>query len=366
MFVRLLTCALMMIAVAIQQSGKVAGYDLKDLKNTSATNDAAAKDDTSEDETASVMTGTTDAYVVSTATLAQDVAGFNGTTPLNITVTDGKISAIEPLDNDETPGFFNRVKEELLPKYIGMTPEEVLSSDVDAVTGATFSSRAVIENMRRGMQYATQNEIAPASSVDWSEILSVKFIAALVVVLMGAILPLFIKNQRYRMAQLLLNVVVLGFWCGTFLSYSLMVNFLSNGMNVALSIIPLILLITAFVYPYFGKKSHYCAWQCPLGSIQELAGKSVKYKLKLSPKVLKWLNWFHDGLWAVLMLVMWCGVWFDWMNYELFSAFLFNQAAWGVIVAALLFVALSFVVQRPYCRFVCPTGSLFSIAQNSK
>jgi polyferredoxin len=66
------------------------------------------------------------------------------------------------------------------------------------------------------------------------------------------------------------------------------------------------------------------------------------------------------------MLVMWCGVWFDWMNYELFSAFLFNQAAWGVIVAALLFVALSFVVQRPYCRFVCPTGSLFRIAQNSK
>jgi len=55
----------------------------------------------------------------------------------------------------------------------------------------------------------------------------------------------------------------------------------------------------------------------------------VKYKLKISPKVLKWLNRFHDGLWAALMLVMWCGVWFDWMNYELFSAFLFNQAAWG-------------------------------------
>jgi uncharacterized protein with FMN-binding domain len=359
MFLRLLTCALMMIAVAIQQSGRIGGHDLMEQTENKEVQTAVA-------EEAAVMEGTPDAYVVSTATLATDVIGFNGTTPLKITVTDGKISDIEPLDNDETPGFFNRVKEQLLPKYIGMTPQEVINGGVDAVSGATFSSRAVIENMQRGMQYALDNKIEAAQTVDWSEILSVKFIAALVVVLMGALLPLFVKNQRYRMVQLLLNVVVLGFWSGSFLSYSLMVNFLSNGMNVALSIIPIILLITAFIYPYFGKKGHYCAWQCPLGSIQELAGKSVKYKLKISPKVLKWLNWFHDGLWAALMLVMWCGVWFDWMNYELFSAFLFNQAAWGVIVAALLFVALSFVVQRPYCRFVCPTGSLFRIAQNSK
>jgi polyferredoxin len=33
---------------------------------------------------------------------------------------------------------------------------------------------------------------------------------------------------------------------------------------------------------------------------------------------------------------------------------------------ALLFVALSLFVQRPFCRFVCPMGTLFKLTQNAK
>lgn len=34
-----------------------------------------------------------------------------------------------------------------------------------------------------------------------------------------------------------------------------------------------------------------------------------------------------------------------------------------VVLGGVVFV-LSFFVDRPYCRFVCPTGTLFKVSQN--
>lgn len=64
------------------------------------------------------------------------------------------------------------------------------------------------------------------------------------------------------------------------------------------------------------------------------------------------------------MLAMWSGVWFSWMDYELFAAFLFDRAPYVLTVVAVAVVILSVFVNRPYCRFICPTGSLFKISQN--
>ena len=103
---------------------------------------------------------------------------------------------------------------------------------------------------------------------------------------------------------------------------------------------------------------------CPFGALQELAGKCVKYKIPMSAKTQKSLNVMRQILWAVLMLCLWTGAWFDWIDYEPFSAFIVQSASWVVIVIAVVFVALSTVIMRPYCRFVCPTGTLLKISQS--
>jgi hypothetical protein len=303
--------------------------------------------------------------VISTDELAKDIKGYGGATPLKITLADGKITQIEALRNAETPEFFERVRTELIPKWIGTTVDEGLTKQVDAVSGATLSSNAVNETIRRALQEVAETPMVattPSSAFTFSW----KWIATLLVVLAGAIVPLFYKGKRYRVVQLALNVLVVGLWSGTFVSYSLMVNYLSGGVSILPSLISLLLLTVAFVYPLFGKPGHYCAWNCPLGSLQELAGRCCKRKWVLSAKALQRLETFRDALWAVLMLMMWTGISFAWMNYELFTAFLFNQASWAVIVVALLFVALSLFVQRPFCRFVCPVGTLFKLNQNTK
>jgi uncharacterized protein with FMN-binding domain len=346
---RLLTCFLVLLAVAAQRDGRYFGHELN-----------AAE----ESESAQTITQVSDnKIVVSTQEIAKDIIGYGGAIPLKITIVDGKISEIETLQNAETPAFFERVRAEVIPQWIGVSVEDGLTADIDGVTGATYSSNATNETIRRALQEVADNPDLQLSAPGW---FSWKWIVALLVVIVGAIVPLFYKNKHYRTVQLLLNVVVLGFWSGTFVSYTLIINYLSNGASILPSLIPLILLIVAFIYPLFGKQGHYCTWNCPLGSLQELAGKCRKSKWTLSAKTLIYLNYFREALWAVLMLLMLTGISFAWLDYELFTAFMFQQASWVVITVALLFVALSLFVQRPFCRFVCPMGTLFKLTQNAK
>ena len=100
-----------------------------------------------------VMTKENGVYVVNTTTLSQEVIGYNGTTPLKIYIKNDKIQKIEALPNDETPRFFDMVKAELLNKWNGMSVKQAATAKVDAVTGATYSSNAVKENVRLGVNY---------------------------------------------------------------------------------------------------------------------------------------------------------------------------------------------------------------------
>lgn len=347
--VSLLTCCLMLMAVAINKNQKLFGYELK--RGTRPADVIQVKND-----------GTT---VISTKEIGKDIMGFGGDTPLEIYLKDGIITNIKPLENTESQEFFSKVTEsDLFSKWIGVTPEEALQAKVDAVSGATLSSKAVITTMKRGLQYATRTNID--NKADYKELFSLKSICAITVILLGTFLPSIVRFKHYRTMQLALNVLVLGFWSGSFISYSVLVNFFSNRINIWGSVITTLLLLIGFLFPLFGKKSHYCTWLCPMGSFQELAGRSIKYKIHITPKQIGYLNYFREGLWGVLMLLMWVGVYFDWMDYELFTAFLFRQAYPWVIIVAILFLFLSLIINRPYCRFVCPTGNLLRLSQNSK
>lgn len=300
--------------------------------------------------------------MVNTSELCKDVAGYAGPVPLEITVTDGVIDSVHALENSETPGFFHRVTESgLLQRWNGMSLDSAQTMEVDGVTGATYSSRAVIENVRTGAAYLSQHEVMTASEpMKWS----VAWVVALIVALMAAIVPLKVKNKHYRTIQELLNVGVLGFWTGTFVNYTMMLNFMSNGIHSWAALTAVIMLVTAFIYPLFGRNGYYCAWVCPLGSLQDLAWRVPTQKWHMGAGVVKALTWLRRALWCVLLICMWTGVWVSWIDYELFSAFVVKNAPAGMLIAGGVVVLLSVFVPRPYCRFVCPTGTLLRMSQN--
>ena len=98
-----------------------------------------------------------DTLVVNTTDMARDVIGFNDRTPLEIKLVDGVIVGIKALPNKESPGYFRRViSSPIFTSPIGKKPAEVLDMQLDAVSGATYSSEAVIENLRRGLRSVSQ------------------------------------------------------------------------------------------------------------------------------------------------------------------------------------------------------------------
>ena len=384
----LVVVVLILSTAAIVRDGRIFGFD---LRNGGATEhgrqggQASSTALTANNDTLTVMPD--GAIVVNTRLLAKDVQGYGGQVPLRIHIDKGGVvDSIEAEPNAESPDFFNHASA-LFCKWQGKTVDEAMAEEVDAVTGATFSSRAIIANMKRGLAYAKRHAelnkdskadfFAPdaagsalgaagsadglgafASAMGWT----LGGFVAFLVAMLGAIVPLFVNNRRWHYVQLALNVVVLGLWTGTFLSYTLLMRLFSGGINIATFgtiAAPFVMVWVAMLYPLIGRPGHYCANMCPFGSAQELAGKLTRRKLRLSPRLNRALNVFRNVLWGVLMVFMLTATWTAWMDYELFTAFLYTSASAWVIVLAVLFLVLSVWVPRPYCRFVCPTGSLF-------
>ncbi len=105
-----------------------------------------------------IMTRDGKTTIVNTTQLGSKVEGFLGTTPLMIYINGGKIVKVEALPNSETPKYFAKVKQHLLPKWSGMTVNKALKTKIDGATGATYSSKAVKENVRLGLQYYKKNK----------------------------------------------------------------------------------------------------------------------------------------------------------------------------------------------------------------
>lgn len=96
--------------------------------------------------------GTT--QVIYTGDIANKVIGYNGTTPLNVTVKNGVIENIEVLQNQESPAYLKRAQDKVLPQYIGKTVAEAKKLKPDIATGATYTSEALIKNIQMGLDKA--------------------------------------------------------------------------------------------------------------------------------------------------------------------------------------------------------------------
>lgn len=99
------------------------------------------------------MTKENGVYVINTTEIGKDIEGYQATTPLKVYIKKDKVEKIEFLKSQETPKYYAKVKKALLNKWDGKKVKDAKTQNVDAVTGATFSSDAVIENVRLALDY---------------------------------------------------------------------------------------------------------------------------------------------------------------------------------------------------------------------
>ena len=107
---------------------------------------------------------TAKAKVIYTGEIGKKIIGYNGPTPLNVTIQGGKVTAIEALANSEGPNYMARAKDKVFPQFVGKTVDEGLALDADGATGATYTSDALIKNIQLALNQAKQEGGATGKS----------------------------------------------------------------------------------------------------------------------------------------------------------------------------------------------------------
>lgn len=101
----------------------------------------------------STMTKENGVYIINTTELGKDIEGYNGPTPMKVCISKNKVEKIEFLKSMESPKYYAKVKKALQDKWNGLKVKDAKTQKVDIVTGATFSSEAVIKNVQLAIDY---------------------------------------------------------------------------------------------------------------------------------------------------------------------------------------------------------------------
>lgn len=93
-------------------------------------------------------------YAVYSKPASDGIKGYAGETPLMIALSPKQeILCVTMLDNQESPGFLARVLEAgLMKSWDGMKPAKAAKKKVDTVSGATYSSRSIIETLQAALK----------------------------------------------------------------------------------------------------------------------------------------------------------------------------------------------------------------------
>lgn len=89
-------------------------------------------------------------YAANSKPASDGIKGYAGETPVMITFNGKKkITGVYLLANQETPGFAKRVEDAgFYNQWNGLTVKKALKKKVDTVSGATFTSRAVVQSVQ--------------------------------------------------------------------------------------------------------------------------------------------------------------------------------------------------------------------------
>jgi spermidine synthase len=312
------------------------------------------------------------AYFFGTDRLAPEVQGYGGPFVLAVmTDPQGILQGVEVLQSDETPAYLSAIRRWMR----GLAGAPLFSSDalagVDAVSGATLTSQAVLRALRKaGHGFASETLALPvgagpaASSSRWWPDREFAVFALLVA------LGLFVRNRPRTLTRrvfLIAVVLVCGFWLNLQYSLSQIFALLSlkwpaatpNGAFLFVVLVPLLVLC-------FG--NIYCGYLCPFGALQELIGHLRPARVKLQPDQRMW-NWTR--LLKYLLLAMLVLLYVGSGNMELASAdplvTVFGTERQTVLIVLIgLILVLSFFYNRFWCRALCPTGAFLALLHGIK
>lgn len=290
--------------------------------------------------------------------------GFGG--PLKVALSvdrEGSVLDFAVVEHRETPRWFERVKvsslfEDLrVKKY---TDAFKLGGDLDGVSGATYTTRAITESIKTGIKDVAFNDLGFDKVAADSK--RVQF--GIPEVVLGALL-LFAgfglrripahRKKQVRWLCMITGLTVFGFWVNHPLTLVDINKFVLGYWPDLYFQLYWYLLIFGLLLIFFTTgKNVYCQFLCPFGAAQELAGLLGKAKNFNDPQYANFFKWSRR-------VVVWFAVFIALIyrnpgisSYEIYST-LFSLSGTN-LEAIFLTIVLAFAlfVHRPWCRLLCP------------
>jgi hypothetical protein len=315
--------------------------------------------------------------VVNTSPMMDKVMGYGGFTPVLLGFDQkGVITAVELLDNFETPSFVRRViGSGYLKNWLGMDHHVASTARVDAVTSATKTSESIAKSIRGRLKLITVEPSKEKSNGCIAfEPLNGKTTAIVLLVLSGIVLCFsarFLQRKRLfipaRYILLMACVGVLGVASATMFSMSLLKALAIRGRLPA-NLAVLAIVGAAVLIPVIVGRNVYCHFMCPFGGVQELIYRLSPFKRIRSLRRLQahsfWrrLRYVRFLLLLLLIVSMVAGVALQPDSLEPFAAFRGMTAGWapvGIAVVALLLSLMGW--NRFWCKYGCSSGALLDL-----
>lgn len=314
-------------------------------------------------------------YIFSSQDFAPDVRGFGGKINLALYVSDpnGTLIDFHVIRSNETPSYL-----ELLHKWWNSLMghrlfEPAPFADVQAVSGATISSEAILSALQTsGRQFAEQvlgRAVGPAAEqkVHRAKYLPDNPSLYLLGTFALALVVTFLGGFWSRLVVLCLSLAAGGLWLNAQYSSEQIVTILTGYIPTAalagafLFVVGIPLLVAIF-------GNVYCGYICPFGAAQEIVGYLVPAKLK--PLItIEPMRKARFVKYIVLLLVVM--VFFASRNRTtlagdpLISIFSLRftiqdlRSTMPLIIAAALLGSM--FCTRFWCRYLCPAGAFLSL-----
>ena len=294
-------------------------------------------------------------------------SGFGG--PLNLLLAvdrDGRLGGVRLIASAETPAYIAGIDDWLAGLRGLSLADGPLSGRVDAMSGATVTSRAVLASVDEAAARAPGLVFGHGLPV-LAKVGEPRLAPGLVVVglLVLVWLPIYLSGQlRWRLPFLVAVVIVLGWWLNTPLTEVDLVN-LSLGHAAAPWENPLRWLLIGFVIVAtlaFGQV--WCGWLCPFGALQELVariGRWLGLGTVVGRRVDRRLRSVKFVLLALMLAVVFITAETGWAALDPMQFLFAGHWTWpmGLLTALVLLAALW--TMRPWCRYLCPLGAFLAL-----
>lgn len=289
--------------------------------------------------------------------------GYGGDMIVAVMVdTLGTIKDLEILKHRETPSFFDKVvRKGLIEDLVGKSCTQSIESgnEVDVITGATKTSKAIMEGALLGSRHIASGELGLEIPVDASEKFRIGIPAITLLILYAVALSGIYTRFRYkkglRWITMLTALAILGFWFSVPLSLP-RINLFLMGFWPRWhdNLYWYILVIGFFLIIVITRKNIYCSWICPLGCIQDGLGILGGARARFSGNVNHILKWVQRGVaWLAIVLALYFRNPVQ-LNYEIFGVSLSLTGTTYLFVLTGIFLMASVFIKRPWCNYLCP------------